>query len=179
MIPVIPAPVHWEMKDGTFILDKTCVFVAAADAAEVAEGLVRSLAPSLGIEYVVFPAPPQEGYKTVWLRLDPSLGQLGPEGYRISITPDKVEMAAAEPAGLFYATQTLCQLLPPEIFSRSPVSGVQWTIPCVEIEDYPRFPWRGAMLDVCRHFMPIEFIYKYIDLLALHKCNTLHWRCQI
>jgi hexosaminidase len=175
MVALIPEPVRLELKQGTFVLDTNCIVVATEGASEVAEGFVRSLVPSLGIEYVVFSAPLERKYKTVWLRLDPALKSLGAEGYRLWVTPEKVEMAASEPAGLFYATQTLRQLMPTEVFSQTPVSGIQWTIPCVEIEDYPRFAWRGAMLDVCRHFMPKEFIFKYIDLLALHKCNTLHW----
>lgn len=175
MISIIPQPVRLELKTGQFILDTACIVATDPGAVEIAEGFVRSLVPALGIEYVVFPEPPQGKHKPLWLRLDPALADLGSEGYRLRVAPDRVEMAAAEPAGLFYATQTLRQLMPPEIFSQVPLSGVEWAIPCVEIEDSPRFPWRGAMLDVCRHFMPKDFILKYIDLLALHKCNTLHW----
>ena len=174
-ISVIPEPVHWELKDGEFVLDTACIVVAEAGAEEVAEGFVRSLYLGLGREYVVFPVPIEGKHKIVRLRLDPALKCLGVEGYRLLVTSDQVELTAAEPAGLFYATQTFRQLMPPEIFSQAPVPGIEWAIPCVEIEDTPRFPWRGAMLDVCRHFMPKEFILKYIDLLALHKCNTLHW----
>jgi hexosaminidase len=79
-----------------------------------------------------------------------------------------VEIRALKPAGVFYGCQTLLQLL-------SKTSEGKWQIPCVEIEDYPRFRWRGMHLDVCRHFMPAEFVKKYIDLLAMHKMNTLHW----
>jgi hexosaminidase len=79
------------------------------------------------------------------------------------------------PAGIFYGMQSLRQLLPPAIFREALVDGVSWTIPAVSIEDYPRFTWRGAHLDVCRHFMPKEFVKKYIDLLALHKINSFHW----
>jgi hexosaminidase len=99
---------------------------------------------------------------------------LGPEGYELTVTPERVIIRASQPAGIFYGKQTLQQLLP-------------GPIPCLHIEDRPRFPWRGAMLDVARHFFPKEFVKRYIDLLALHKLNTLHlhltddqgWRVEI
>jgi len=71
--------------------------------------------------------------------------------------------------------QTLRQLLPPQIFRDAPAGQTAWTIPAVSIEDQPRFGWRGAHLDTGRHFMPKEFVKKYIDLIALHKLNTFHW----
>jgi hexosaminidase len=103
------------------------------------------------------------------------LKKLGAEGYALDVRPTRIAARAPEPAGLFYAVQTLRQLLPPEIFREAPVGDVAWRVPAVAIEDQPRFPWRGAHLDVARHFMPKEFVKKYIDLLALHKLNTFHW----
>ncbi len=99
---------------------------------------------------------------------------LAPEGYELIVNPDRVIIRAPQPAGLFYGTQTLRQLLP-------------GPIPCLRIEDKPRFSWRGAMLDVARHFFPKEFVKRYIDLLAFHKLNVLHlhltddqgWRIEI
>ncbi len=81
----------------------------------------------------------------------------------------------AEIAGLFYGIQTIRQLLPPAIFREAPLDSMRWTMPAVTIEDQPRFRWRGAHLDVVRHFMPKEFVKKYLDLLALHKMNSFHW----
>ena len=89
--------------------------------------------------------------------------------------PGVVTITSATPAGAFYATQTIRQLLPPAIFREATVSGVSWTMPAVAIVDRPRFSWRGMHLDVSRHFMPKEFVKKYIDLLALHKMNSFHW----
>ncbi len=91
------------------------------------------------------------------------------------MTPARVVVRAPELAGAFYAVQTIRQLLPPEVFREAPIDGVTWAMPAVTIEDQPRFSWRGAHLDTCRHFMPKEFVKKYIDLLALHKLNTFHW----
>lgn len=100
----------------------------------------------------------------------------GPAGsYRLSVTPERVEIQSANALGLFYGVQTLRQLLPPEIESPQPVPNVTWTIPCVEIQDEPRFSYRGLLLDVGRHFFPVEFIKKYIDVIAMYKMNTLHW----
>jgi hexosaminidase len=76
---------------------------------------------------------------------------------------------------VFYAFQTLRQLLPVEIFSSAVVSGTRWVIPCVTIEDQPRFKWRGLMLDSSRYFMPVPFIKKFIDAMSLHKMNIFHW----
>ncbi|MRR38363.1 beta-N-acetylhexosaminidase, partial [bacterium] len=75
----------------------------------------------------------------------------------------------------FYAVQTLLQLLPPAVFRPSEAAGVRWVVPAVRIEDHPRYPWRGMMLDVARHFFPKEFVKEFIDYLALHKMNTFHW----
>ncbi len=93
---------------------------------------------------------------------DPALGE---EGYELSVTPQGVTLRAPKPAGLFYGVQTLRQLLLP--------GGKSF--PVVEIEDQPRFAWRGLMLDVCRHYFPLEFVLRLIDAMALHKLNVLHW----
>jgi len=97
------------------------------------------------------------------------------EGYGLEVTPKKVTITAKGSAGAFYAFQTIRQLLPREIPSEKVVSGVKWTLPCVKIEDAPRFGWRGLMLDVGRHFQPVEFVKKFIDGMALHKFNVFHW----
>src|SRR5690606_11292673 len=71
--------------------------------------------------------------------------------------------------------QTLRQLMPAHAYRRAPIGAASWRIPAVDTEDKPRFSWRGMHLDVSRHFMPKEFVRKYIDLLALHKMNRFHW----
>jgi hexosaminidase len=76
---------------------------------------------------------------------------------------------------LFYGVQTLLQLLPPEIYSTNEVGGVKWQAPCVEIQDWPRFKWRGFMLDVSRHFFNKSEVETVLDLMAIHKLNTFHW----
>src|SRR5213596_458060 len=118
---------------------------------------------------------PGTAARTISLRTDPTLGRLGDEGYRLTVRGTRITIRAFRPAGVFYGVETLRQLLPPDVFRQAPVAGVTWTVPAVEIEDMPRFQWRGAHLDVSRSFMPKEFVKKYIDLLALHKLNRFHW----
>ena len=102
---------------------------------------------------------------------------LGPESYRLTAGPGRMLIEASAPPGFFYAVQTIYQLLPPEVYSPAPLPtpGVRWAVPGVRIEDGPRYPWRGMLLDVSRHFFPKEFIKSYIDDLAMHKMNSFHW----
>ena len=100
---------------------------------------------------------------------------LGTEGYELVVNKNQVVVRAPTQAGLFYGIQTLLQLLPPEIFSPKVVPEVDWQIPCVKITDQPRFPWRGLMLDVSRHFFNKGEVKQLLDAMALHKINTFHW----
>jgi hexosaminidase len=102
-------------------------------------------------------------------------GTLGDEGYRLTVSKRNAEMLAATPTGLFYAIQTYCQLLPPEIGAKSVQHDVDWVAPCVKIEDVPRFGWRGMMLDSGRHFFSVDAIKAFLDQMARHKMNRFHW----
>ncbi len=112
---------------------------------------------------------------------------LGIEGYTLSVRSSGILIAANKPAGLFYGIQTLLQLLPGEIESSVPVSGIGWSVPVVEITDYPRFGWRGLMFDVARHFFTKQEVKDFIDNMARYKFNLLHmhltddegWRVEI
>ena len=97
------------------------------------------------------------------------------EGYLLRVEPQRILIEYSDGAGAFYATQTLLQLLPKEIFADTQAKGVKWTVPGVDIEDSPRFPYRGMHLDCCLHFFDIPFLQRYIDLMALHKVNRFHW----
>ena len=112
---------------------------------------------------------------------------VGKEGYLLSVKPTGIIIRANEPAGLFYGSQTLWQLFPQEIESKSIVKGVNWQSPLVEITDYPRFGWRGLMLDVSRHFFTKKQVEDFIDVMVQYKFNLIHltlandegWRIEI
>ena len=100
---------------------------------------------------------------------------LGDEGYVLKVTPQKILLSANKPQGLFYGIQTLRQLLPPANKNQLANKNFQYKIPCATIIDYPRFGYRGLMLDVSRHFFSKEFVMKYIDEMAKYKLNVFHW----
>ncbi len=104
-----------------------------------------------------------------------SLAELPEEGYSIDVTEDLVKVGYGDAAGAFYAVQTLLQMLPAEIFSSRRVKGVSWSIPCCSVKDSPRFKYRGMHLDVCLHYFDLDFLKRYIDLMAMHKVNRFHW----
>ncbi len=97
------------------------------------------------------------------------------ESYQLKVSKKRVTLSANSASGLFYAAQTLRQLLPAEIESRMPINKTQWLIPSVDIIDAPRFKHRGMHLDVSRHFFDIAFVKRYIDWLAFHKLNYFQW----
>ncbi len=172
---IVPLPLHMTERAGAFRLSETTTIAASGAARTVGQQLACALAPALGFAPALAAASSLGG-NVISLQLDAALAdRLGPEGYLLAVSEDRVEISAAEPAGLFYGTQTLRQLLPPDVFRQAAVSSAAWELPCVEIEDRPRFGWRGAMLDTVRHFMPKSFVKKFIDLLALHKLNRFHW----
>ncbi|MCK5820390.1 MAG: family 20 glycosylhydrolase [Bacteroidales bacterium] len=99
-----------------------------------------------------------------------------PDAYELIVTGKSVNITGNSSRAVFYGLQTLLQLLPPEIYGDEELlKAKQLLIPCVEIRDEPRYSWRGMHLDVGRHIFPLEFIKKYIDLIAMHKMNVFHW----
>ncbi|PYO87025.1 MAG: beta-N-acetylglucosaminidase, partial [Gemmatimonadetes bacterium] len=173
-LSVIPQPVHLTRRAGTFELTARTAIVTDRATRDIGYQLADWIRPATGYRLAVSAAPAAGG-QPISIRIDPTLARLGEEGYQLSVTPARITIRACRPAGAFYAVETLRQLLPPDIFRAAPVAGVSWVVPAVEIEDWPRFSWRGAHLDVSRSFMPKEFVRKYIDLLALHKLNRFHW----
>jgi hexosaminidase len=168
MLPLVPQPAVLRARAGSFALVPGTPFVldpGAHGEAPVLGGALRGL---LGFEpdFVEPAARPSAG-PAVRLRLGAD-GSLGREGYRLRVTPGAVTVDAAGPAGLAWGCRTLGQLA-------DHPGGRCARFPCLEIEDSPRFPWRGLMLDVCRHFFPIDVVKRCIDLLAMHKMNVFHW----
>jgi len=174
-LSVIPRPVRMtRAAAAAFVLTPGTRVVTDAGTRAIGYQLADWIAPATGYRLTVGGAA-GNATRVIALRLDPTLSRLGEEGYRLSATRTRITIRAFRPAGVFYGVETLRQLLPPDIFRAAPVVGVTWSVPGVEIEDMPRFGWRGAHLDVSRSFMPKEFVKKYIDLLALHKLNRFHW----
>ena len=175
---MIPLPNKIRTSASSFTFNKRTVITYApgSELNNIAEYLAEKLRKAAG-----FPFNPARisalnpVTNAITLNLNDKLQHLGPEGYTLSVMPETVTISAPAPAGIFYGIQTLRQLLPPEIESAEPVENIEWKIPCCEIEDRPRFKWRGLLLDCCRHFMTKDFVKRYIDLLAYHKMNTLHW----
>ena len=170
-INVIPKPTQVLTAKGAWTLKAKTKIGAPADAkwSHVAEMLAAQLGKATG---QAVSTAKGKGDITLAVSSDTSLGE---EGYRLLSTSKGVIIQAQTAKGAFYGVQTLLQLLPAEVFSETPVAGVKWAVPYVTIKDQPRYAYRGLMLDVCRHFMPIEFVKKYIDLIALHKQNQFHW----
>jgi hexosaminidase len=171
-LPLIPIPARVTSRAGTFSLSASTQIEAADVLRSYAERLREALRTATGLP---LPIVTRASGPRIALGLDNGLGRLGDEGYRLTVSADAVVIAAARPVGIAHGTQTLRQLLPAAIFRRAVVAGVSWDVSCVEIEDAPRFAWRGSHLDVGRHFMPKATILKHIDLLALHKLNVFHW----
>ena len=163
---IIPKPMELSKGNGQFILDKNCVLQYDANNAEVAR-IAGFLNEYLREVYDIDVKALGEG-KSVKLTLISRLN-LGREGYLLKVNPDEIVITASEPNGLFYGMQTLKQMLPVEATSGT------LAVNAVDIKDQPRFAWRGNMLDCGRHFFPISFIKKYLDILAMYKINTFHW----
>ena len=186
---LVPEPVSLALGNGEpfVISDSTTVIVDAgsAEAARTAELLAAVLRPSTGFPIAIANGGPS-ARRAIVLRLA-SDAALGPEGYGLTVSRDSVRITANAPAGLFRGAQTLRQLLPPQIESHMTLTQIAWSVPAVSITDRPRYAWRGAMLDVARHFFTVREIKQYIDILALYKLNVLHlhladdqgWRIEI
>lgn len=174
-IAIVPRPTSLVRANGEFRLSPKTVIIADRADSLPARRLSRDLAPATGFDLPVRFTNASSGNRIVFRRAPARDTSFGAEGYRLTVKPGVVTITSAKPAGAFYAVQSIRQLLPAAIFRDAPVSGVEWTMPAVTIVDRPQFSWRGMHLDVSRHFMPKEFVKKYIDLLALHKMNTFHW----
>ncbi len=171
---VIPAPKRLTAGDGgPFVIDpgKTVIVASDPSLVPVAEYASEALSPALGHALKTTQQPIDN---VITLKLDPKL-PLNDEGYTLVSTAAGVTITGRTPAGVFYGVQTLRQLLPVAAFDSRRNDILTWTVPAVQIEDEPRFAWRGLHLDVARHFFSVDEVKHFIDLLALHKFNTFHW----
>jgi hexosaminidase len=206
--PIIPAPRRLQARPGEFRLDRETRIMLSDPASQelrtLSELLAAPLRAASGLPLPVSSEPASDhATNALSIRLTPDSASREPESYRLVVAQRGAILSAPTPAGLVHGLQTLRQLLPPELergvrsvnvwgrgvaqMTDSAPPPAQWVIPAVEIEDAPRFRYRGILLDVARWFYPPEFIEKLIDLLALYKLNTLHlhltddqgWRLEI
>ncbi len=185
-LAMLPLPQQVEPGSGVFKLGSRARILVGAGARVTGQYLALRLAPALG-------SAPELGTETesaagnLVLSCWDASASLGAEGYELVVTKDSVVIRAAGAAGLFYGVQTLLELLPAEVLAAKPPAGREWTLPCLRIQDQPRFKWRGLLLDVARHFFTKDQVEQLLDLMALHKLNSLQlhltddqgWRIEI
>ena len=187
---LIPEPVSVTSGTGNFVvMNKTAIHVLASDpdAARVGKFLSNKLSKVSGYSLPVFVnaknTEVKNGIKLSLIK-DASLGN---EGYKLNVTPHEISISANKPAGLFYGMQSLFQLMPKEVEADTLVKHQNWNVPVCSITDYPRFGWRGLMLDVSRHFFTKQQVKEFIDQMVQYKYNVLHmhltddegWRIEI
>lgn len=189
-ISIIPAPSDVIVKKGVFELNTdTKIVVGEFDSATtVAHYLHVRILASTGYELdIIADKDVVHSSSVILLDYQSGVEDVIEGAYALILSQTSLSIKADNFSGLFYGAQTFLQLLPPEIYSRTVIQDVKWTAPCIEIKDEPRFQWRGAMLDVSRHFFDKEFVMKFIDNIAIHKLNVLHlhltdnpgWRIEI
>lgn len=173
-INIIPRPAIIEEGSGSFQLSPQTIILSKGkgkSAGKVAQAFIDKLQRSTGIR---LKSSHKAVTSSILFTIDPTIK--GNESYRLEVTPQQVKLSASSESGLFWAYQSLLQLLPPfvEATNARPPS---WPleIPMVRIEDQPRFSWRGILVDVSRHFMPVAAIKKQLDVMASLKLNRFHW----
>ena len=188
-VPLIPQPVSVTATGSSFTLTpQTAIYTAGVsdELPAIAQHLSDYLTPATGLQLPVIraEAPPESGH--IYLSLNDEGRELGEEGYELVVTEEQIQLTAHQPAGLFRGLQTLRQLLPAAVEERNPQSG-PWEVATGTIRDAPTYSYRGAMLDVARHFFGPDEVKQYIDYLAHYKMNALHlhlsddqgWRIEI
>ena len=172
---IVPRPNHLLPQEGRFKLTKEVKIITEDCTTEViaiADSLIKQIAKTSGIHLQrTCEAIHAKSNNIIFKTED----DLAPEAYNLSITPHEIILSASQPNGFFYGVQTLLQLLPPAVFGNVVDKKAEWSFPSVTIEDEPRFAYRGMMLDVCRNFSSVDYVKKFIDMLAMHKMNTFHW----
>ena len=173
-IAIVPYPNHLETGRGTYrVTDRpvTCDSRTDERTQRAVVGFAARLATVTGGTNPVTVADevPASGIRFV---TDESLPA---EGYELNVDGEGIEVRASQFPGFLYALQSLEQLLPAAVYGTEPAPDAAWEVPCVKIADAPRFAYRGMHLDVARHFFSVDEVKRYIDVMAIHKLNTLHW----
>ena len=172
-INIIPKPAFIQAKAGTFLITKNTV-IAISDEGDrkAAEFFNDYLQQFYGIKLNI---DKREGKDYIRLVTKKFIQAPDKDAYTLDIAKDGVNISGDTYAGTFYGIQSLIQLLPVSVNPKPQTTNNKLSLPFVSIQDAPRFAYRGMHLDVARHFFPLSFVKKYIDYLALHKMNYLHW----
>ncbi len=183
-INIIPKPTSVEKQKGKFkLVNANSIYSNTSEGKIIAELFASKLQASTGYD---FNFTEKEKTGNISLIMNPKL-MYKEDQYKLSVTPKGVSVLAKTPKGLFYGMQSFMQLLPPQVESNILQTNIDWSAPCITINDEPRFGYRGVMLDPCRHFIPVENVKKQLDVMALFKMNTMHfhltddqgWRIEI
>ncbi|MFK8009983.1 MAG: family 20 glycosylhydrolase [Saprospiraceae bacterium] len=172
---IIPAPSNLIKKEGHFLLDENVQITLPNDKEEwklVAQNLNEKIYNSTSKR---LPTTTNNKIEKDVIRIIQSDDISQKEGYQLNINAYEIELKAKTPNGAFLGVQTLLQLMPVEVFSKNKTTNLRFNIPQVEINDSPRFSYRGMHLDVARHFFSVDDVKRYIDLMGIHKYNTFHW----
>ena len=178
-VNIIPEPVSVSAKNTVFLLNETTSIVYPEGKADwdIAAGyLAGILSPATGFHLKAAPVKgkiPGNTPNSIIFLSDEKITH--PEGYQLDVGKKNIIVRAKTAAGAFYAAQTIRQLFPAAINANTLQAGIEWVAQGCAIEDYPRFGYRGLMLDVGRNWFPVPFIKRYIDMLAMHKLNSFHW----
>ena len=167
---IIPKPEKLSITKGRFLLNSKTKIICIASLAQEAEYLSKILNTTLGVDLTIDSSA--NNRENIKLELDHTINNS--EGYKLSVEYDAIVISGKTATGIFYGIQSLRQLLPVEI-ENGDNDAIEITIPAVEINDSPRYAYRGMHLDVGRHFFSVASVKRYIDLIAMHKMNTFHW----
>lgn len=172
---ILPTPMETTVRSGFFRVNgKTSVsFESVGEGA--ADYLAEFLNTPTGFKLAAKKGRPAKKKNSIHFTTEEADTTLGREGYILEITPNTIVIRAIDEAGMFYAVQSLLQLLPPEVYANEFAGPVDWNIPCAVITDKPKYSWRSFMLDSGRQYQSPDFIRKYLDIMAMLKMNVFHW----
>ncbi|MCD6347525.1 MAG: family 20 glycosylhydrolase [Bacteroidales bacterium] len=177
-VKIVPVPASLTINKGTCRISRMIPLYLSSDDADLkmaADYLLEKITTASGLELneEVIGKQPAKGIYLAVGKVDFSDN---PDAYSLNVTAKSIQLTGNSARAVFYGVQTILQLLPPAIFGNDiAMEPGDLVMPCVEIKDEPRYKWRGMHLDVGRHVFPVEFIKKYIDLIAMHKMNVFHW----
>lgn len=171
-VSIIPAPQKLERTNGQFVITRNTrvAFEPGSPGEAAGRYLIDLVKRTRELELQADAAADADATDVIRFQLGAAESQVGQEGYSLLVSPERIVVSAADSRGLFYGAVTMWQLM-----SGASVQNGSQVLPALKIEDAPRFRWRGLMLDSTRHFQSPEFVKRFIDWMALHKLNVLHW----